>query len=96
MNFLIYIFLFMILNMVMSFSPMLGMILYFAFIAYFVSSSRKRMRSYGQRSYGQRTYTNTQQQSYANEQQQYSSSSSENTKKVKDAIDVEFTEEEIN
>lgn len=91
MNFLIYILLFFLLNMVMSVSPFLGMMLYFAFIAYIVSSSRKRMRSYGQNASGQRnqqTYTNT-------NEQQYSQTNTKDEKKVKDAIDVEFTEEEI-
>lgn len=91
MNFLIYILLFFLLNMVMSVSPFLGMMLYFAFIAYIVSSSRKRMRSYSQHAYGQRnqqTYTNT-------NEQQYSQTNTKDEKKVKDAIDVEFTEEEI-
>lgn len=91
MNFLIYILLFFLLNMVMSVSPFLGMMLYFAFIAYIVSSSRKRMRSYGQNTSGQRnqqTYTNT-------NEQQYSQTNTKDEKKVKDAIDVEFTEEEI-
>lgn len=90
MNFLIYILLFLVLNIVMSVSPFLGMMLYFAFIAYIISSSRKRMRSYQQHVYGQRT-----QQAYTNANEQYTQTNSENEKKVKDAIDVEFTEEEI-
>lgn len=91
MSFLIYILLFFLLNIVMSVSPFLGMMLYFAFIAYIISSSRKRMRSYSQHAYGQRN-----QQAYTNaNEQQYSQSSVKDEKKVKDAIDVEFTEEEI-
>lgn len=91
MNFLIYILLFFLLNIVMSVSPFLGMMLYFAFIAYIISSSRKRMRSYSQHAYGQRN-----QQAYTNtNEQQYSQSNVKDEKKVKDAIDVEFTEEEI-
>ncbi|NCC55311.1 MAG: hypothetical protein EOM11_07515 [Erysipelotrichia bacterium] len=90
MNFLIYILLFFALNTVMMFSPGLGMILYFAFIAYIFSSSKKRMRSFSQQqSYQQRSYTN--QSQYNNEQ----NANTHNDHKVKDAIDVEYTEEEI-
>lgn len=91
MNFLIYIILFMLLNMVMAYSPILGMLLYFGFIAYIISNTRKRARSYQQHTYGQRNYTNTQ----TNEGNQYQTHQSADEKKVKDAIDVEFTEEEI-
>ena len=103
MSFLLYIFVFLMINRVMFFSPLLGMILYIGLIAFAISNNRRRMRmfqqrqqAYGQQFYQQQTKQNTYQnanQDHFHKQQQANSQGSE--KSIKDAIDVEYSEEEL-
>ncbi len=84
----------------MLYSPMLGMILYVALIAIAIMNNRKRMRMFQQRqqqAYSQQFYQQqSQQNSYQDTNQGYrSEQNTTSEKKIKDAIDVEFSEEEI-
>lgn len=96
MSIFIYIFLFFMINRIMFVSPMLGMILYIGFIAYIFTSNRRRMRMFQQRQqqaysqqYQQQNQQNHEQNTYRNTQ------NNTNEKSIKDAIDVEFSEEEL-
>ena len=91
MSFFLYLFGFLMLNRLMMYSPMLGMFLYVALIVFVINNNRKRWRMYSQK---QQTYS--QQNNYQSTQQDTSSQQTyADEKVVKDAIDVEYSEEEI-
>lgn len=81
MSIFFYIMLFMVIQQLMWVSPMLGILCYVAIFYYISKSNKRRRQSFNQNGY-QRTY-------YSNQGQQTQDP------RVVNAIDIEFTEEEI-
>lgn len=87
MYILIYFFLFLLLSQVVFYFPGLGILLYLGFLAYVICQQKKRTQRY--REYYQ------QQNSSDNNHASWGNAAANESKKVKDAIDVEYREEEL-
>lgn len=87
MYILIYFFLFLILSQVVFYFPGLGILLYLGFLVFVIYQQKKRTQRY--RAYYQ------QQNSGDNNHASWKNATANENKKVKDAIDVEYREEEL-
>lgn len=96
MSYLIFLFIFMfispLIRYVSYYSPFLGVLCYVLLIVTFVTFNRRRMQARAQAFYG-----NTQQSRHQqyNQNTTNTSSSTNHQKKQSDAIDVEYSEEEV-
>lgn len=96
MSYLILLFLFMfispLIRYVSYYSPLLGMLCYVLLIVAFVSYNRRKMKARAQTFYGN---ANQSRQQQYNQEASNTSSSASTQKKQSDAIDVEYSEEEV-